>query len=37
MGTYKKIVHPQMTDYKVWKYAAGLFKKVTVGQPKDWK
>ena len=36
-GTYKKIVHNQMTDYQVWKFAAHLFRKAMVGKPKDWK
>jgi hypothetical protein len=36
-GTYKKILHEQMTDYKVWKYAAALFRRAMHGRPKDWK
>lgn len=36
-GTYKKVLHEQMTDYKVWKYAAGLFRRAMAGKPKDWK
>ncbi len=36
-GTYKKILHEQMTDYKVWKFAAGLFRRAMAGRPKDWK
>ncbi|KAK1755453.1 histone transcription regulator 3 [Echria macrotheca] len=36
-GTYKKLLHHQMTDYQVWKYAANLFKKAMEGKPKDWK
>ncbi|EAQ87676.1 hypothetical protein CHGG_04295 [Chaetomium globosum CBS 148.51] len=36
-GTYKRIVHNEMTDYQVWKFAAHLFRKAMVGKPKDWK
>ncbi|KXX78483.1 Histone transcription regulator 3 [Madurella mycetomatis] len=36
-GTYKKILHNQMSDYQVWKFAAHLFRKAMVGKPKDWK
>lgn len=36
-GTYKKVLHEQMTDYKVWKYAAGLFRRAMDLKPKDWK
>jgi len=36
-GTYKRILHQQMSDYQVWKYAANLFKKAMAGKPKDWK
>ena len=36
-GTYKKILHGQMSDYKVWKFAAGLFRKAMAGRPRDWK
>ena len=36
-GTYKKILHNEMTDYQVWKFAAHLFRKAMVGRPKDWK
>jgi hypothetical protein len=37
IGTYKKIMHDQISDYKIWKYAAGLFRRAMVGKPKDWK
>ncbi|GAB1319375.1 Histone transcription regulator 3 [Madurella fahalii] len=37
LGTYKKILHNQMSDYQVWKFAAHLFRKAMVGKPKDWK
>ncbi|KAK0714701.1 hypothetical protein B0H67DRAFT_553369 [Lasiosphaeris hirsuta] len=37
VGTYKKILHNEMSDYQVWKFAANLFKKAVVGKPKDWK
>ncbi|AEO66467.1 42b1bfd2-49fe-4aee-8734-5d7cc85c5285 [Thermothielavioides terrestris] len=36
-GTYNRIVHPEMTDYQVWKFAAHLFRKAMAGKPKDWK
>ncbi|KAK0645744.1 hypothetical protein B0T16DRAFT_145972 [Cercophora newfieldiana] len=36
-GTYKRILHQQMSDYQVWKYAAKLFRKAMAGKPKDWK
>ncbi|KAK4235754.1 hypothetical protein C8A03DRAFT_36388 [Achaetomium macrosporum] len=36
-GTYKKILHNEMTDYQVWKFAAHLFRKAMAGKPKDWK
>ncbi|KAL2132903.1 hypothetical protein VTI74DRAFT_3181 [Chaetomium olivicolor] len=36
-GTYKKLMHNEMTDYQVWKFAAHLFRKAMVGKPKDWK
>jgi tetratricopeptide (TPR) repeat protein len=36
-GTFKKILHGQMSAFRCWKYAAGLFKKAMAGRPKDWK
>ncbi|KAI0145548.1 hypothetical protein GGR57DRAFT_295811 [Xylariaceae sp. FL1272] len=30
-------IHSQMQDYKVWKYASGLFKKAMEVKPKEWK
>lgn len=36
-GTYKEILHNQMSDYQVWKFAASLFRKAMTGKPKDWK
>ncbi|KAJ4289395.1 Histone transcription regulator 3 [Collariella sp. IMI 366227] len=36
-GTYKKLLHNEMSDYQVWKFAAHLFRKAMVGKPKDWK
>ncbi|KAL2121120.1 hypothetical protein VTJ04DRAFT_5147 [Mycothermus thermophilus] len=36
-GTYKKVVHNEMTDYQVWKFAAHLFRRAMKGKPKDWK
>lgn len=36
-GTFKKLLHKEMTDFEVWKYAAALFRKAMDGRPKDWK
>ncbi|KAI8956304.1 hypothetical protein F4801DRAFT_11144 [Xylaria longipes] len=36
-GADTKDVHSQMLDYKVWKYAARLFRKAMEVQPKQWK
>ncbi|KAI1377016.1 hypothetical protein F4677DRAFT_64543 [Hypoxylon crocopeplum] len=36
-GVESKDLHPQMEDYKVWKYAAGLFKKAMEVKPKHWQ
>ncbi|KAL1840276.1 hypothetical protein VTJ49DRAFT_654 [Mycothermus thermophilus] len=36
-GTYKGVVHNEMTDYQVWKFAAHLFRRAMKGKPKDWK
>ncbi|KAH8157693.1 hypothetical protein CIB48_g10557 [Xylaria polymorpha] len=36
-GADTKDVHSQMQDYKVWKYAARLFRKAMEVQPKQWK
>ncbi|KAK8029878.1 Histone transcription regulator 3-like, partial [Apiospora rasikravindrae] len=36
-GTYKRIIHEQMDDYKVWKYAARLFRKAMGVKPQEWK
>jgi len=36
-GTDTKDVHSQMQDYKVWKYAARLFKKAMEVKPKEWR
>lgn len=36
-GTFKKLLHKEMTDFEVWKYAAALFKRAMKGRPKDWK
>jgi hypothetical protein len=35
-GTYKRTIHDEMTKYKVWKYAAKLFKMAMACQPKNW-
>jgi hypothetical protein len=37
MGTFKRVMHDQMQDFKVWKFAAGLFKKAMERKPTDWK
>ncbi|KAI0380585.1 hypothetical protein F5Y04DRAFT_94699 [Hypomontagnella monticulosa] len=36
-GVESKDLHSQMEDYKVWKYAAGLFKKAMEVKPKQWQ
>jgi tetratricopeptide (TPR) repeat protein len=36
-GTDTKDVHSQMQDYKVWKYAARLFRKAMEVKPKQWQ
>jgi hypothetical protein len=36
-GTFKKILHPQMNEYKVWKFAAKLFRMAMQRKPTDWK
>ncbi|KAK2061953.1 hypothetical protein LY76DRAFT_537863 [Colletotrichum caudatum] len=36
-GTFQKVLHDQMQDYKVWKYAAGLFKRAMRRKPQDWR
>ncbi|KAK4213680.1 histone transcription regulator 3 [Rhypophila decipiens] len=36
-GTFKKILHPEMTDYQVWRFAANMFRKAMRGKPKDWR
>ena len=36
-GTFKRIVHSEMTKYKVWKYAARLFRMAMKRQPSNWK
>jgi hypothetical protein len=36
-NTYKKKIHEEMEDYKVWKYAATLFKRAMKVKPKEWK
>ncbi|KAI1851480.1 hypothetical protein JX265_013227 [Neoarthrinium moseri] len=36
-GTFKRKIHEEMEDYKVWKYAATLFKKAMTIKPKEWK
>ncbi|KID95013.1 transcriptional corepressor, partial [Metarhizium majus ARSEF 297] len=36
-GTFKRILHDQMSQYKVWKFAAGLFRKAMARKPLNWK
>lgn len=36
-STYKKLQHGEMSDYMVWKYAAGLFRRALARRAKDWK
>lgn len=36
-GTFKKILHDQMSKYKLWKFAAGLFRKAMARNPRNWK
>ena len=36
-STFKQIVHDEMTKYKVWKYAAVLFRMAIKRQPNNWK
>ncbi|KAI1326496.1 hypothetical protein F5Y16DRAFT_229900 [Xylariaceae sp. FL0255] len=36
-GADTKDVHSQMQDYKIWKYAARLFRKAMEVKPKQWK
>jgi len=35
-GMYKKPLHEEMSRYKVWKYAAGLFKRSLADRPDYW-
>ncbi len=35
-GMYKLPLHHEMTRYKVWQYAAELFRRSTVGKPDNW-
>ncbi|KAJ2968617.1 hypothetical protein NQ176_g9088 [Zarea fungicola] len=36
-GTFKKIVHDQMTKHQVWKFSAKLFKMAIERKPNNWK
>lgn len=36
-GTFKRLLHKEMADFEVWKYAAALFRRAMKGKPKDWK
>lgn len=35
-GTFKRILHDQMSEYKVWKLAARLFRMAMVRSPGNW-
>ncbi|XP_044719678.1 uncharacterized protein HRG_06267 [Hirsutella rhossiliensis] len=35
-GTFKRILHDQMSEYKVWKLAAKLFKMAMARKPDNW-
>lgn len=35
-GMYKKHLHEEMSRYRVWKYAATLFRKSSAERPKHW-
>ncbi|RGP60536.1 histone transcription regulator 3 [Fusarium sporotrichioides] len=36
-GTFKRILHSQMNEYKVWKFAAKLFRMAIDRKPDNWK
>ncbi|KAJ6445391.1 transcriptional corepressor for histone Hir3 [Purpureocillium lavendulum] len=36
-GTFKKILHDEMSEYKVWKFAAKLFRMAIARRPANWK
>ncbi|KAK7423403.1 Histone transcription regulator 3 [Neonectria magnoliae] len=36
-GTFKRILHDEMTEYKVWKFAAKLFRMAMQRKPDNWK
>ncbi|POR38347.1 Histone transcription regulator 3 [Tolypocladium paradoxum] len=36
-GTFKRILHDQITEYKVWKFAAKLFRMAMQRCPTNWK
>ncbi|GAO18694.1 hypothetical protein UVI_02053000 [Ustilaginoidea virens] len=36
-GTFKRILHDQMSEYKVWKLAARLFRMAMERNPRNWK
>ncbi|KAH8130540.1 hypothetical protein FP744_10003868 [Trichoderma asperellum] len=36
-GTFKRILHEQMTEYKVWKFAAKMFRMAMERKPGNWK
>ncbi|KAL4732249.1 Histone transcription regulator 3 [Fusarium chlamydosporum] len=37
IGTFKRILHSQMNEYKVWKFAAKLFRMAMKRKPENWK
>ena len=36
-GTFKRVIHEQMSEYKLWKFAAKLFKMAMERRPGNWK
>lgn len=36
-GTFKRVIHEQMSAYNVWKFAAKLFRMAMERKPEDWK
>lgn len=35
-GSFKRIVHSEMTPHQVWRYAAALFRRAMWTRPKEW-
>ncbi|KAL2756499.1 hypothetical protein ACRALDRAFT_1033783, partial [Sodiomyces alcalophilus JCM 7366] len=36
LGTFQRVAHSQMEDFKVWRYACRLFRKAMKRKPQDW-